>query len=1188
MFKNKKGFTLVELLAAIVILGILSVFAIPMITGMVENSRNKMYVDDALKLIARAEYQMKASSNTIDKPDAGDCIIISMAYLQANEIVTAPNGGEYDKDQSYVVIKNSGNGKLEYAATIIEDLSGGKENSKKNGYKGIKLTPYKSLLAANATSHVVPIADDELVDDIENIKTAYLKNELGDGYITGRLVAIYHYHEVKDASIQTVTSSDPYFVGDIESNRNDLVARITFKVNDEDTARSDLKVYYSAVEKNYTTANPYGNNPVYTIVIDFSKEPYKYEHDQARDIPIYIKVEDPEGNSIEKVHHYFIRSNIPPTIADTETFVTKRQDDMIPLLDASVTLVVEDDLDDPEDLLICARDGMSEDGVDSCFNYQKYAGGKTKKFDYHFYCGGSCTRDGETHFLTIFVKDSYGAESKITKPYTFSKNTAPYFDGAIEVSSDTETYPSEGNKKIHVRFKVGDDYSNLNQIKVFISEDQNNWREYRYSDDTNSNDFDYDLSGRYDGLPRTIYIKLQDHEGLYSTVESKNYTVYKNDGPEISYFAVTSNGQACDKGNLCALQDGGKKNGSLDALIELGVTDYLEAENNYANIRVCVSEVRANCDNDANFKSYSEYYGQQVSYPFEGTYDGSTRKMYAVIKDNDGHSDEADATYQLYKDSKPQITDFDLTPVSEIASEGETGYSTSAYLNIAAIDDFTDDEHLLFTLKKNGEVILRDVPLSDLYEKTPTGEVGENGQPLYQIIYNYELPVSDSYDGVTYHFEVTVKDNQGAVSDAKAFDYKVFLNSCPQIDGSPRVQFASNNYGVNSNFLDLYFYPRFRDDVDTQLQVIYCYKIGTADPVCTSPVYTDVVYHLTKDNLFADLDYAGQTVKVYAVALDSLDPECAVKTDEYSFRIHNKVGKPEILYSAATYVPGSHETPTEPVDPDNPDEPVVDTGPHEVTAYFQIRDLFDTYQVCMSKENNGAQCTNFVGPDGTSATTFDGTDLLMHSLTYSYEGEITDSTNLYLFTKGMADTATTNYAKATIPITAAGTCSVKDATHPYYEYTYAGNGSKINITDCNHKCYHYNFLTNETVSFSRNYNIKIKYRDANNLNGSFCSSFEESRTAVPMYCDFKDCFYDSANNNYEQDAVGIIPFDDSVPWTEEINDLIYINYSHYNLYRSSYTEGKQNITLTRQATVLSPYCIDNNLYNFNYVRVADN
>lgn len=1183
MFKNKKGFTLVELLAAIVILGILSVFAIPMITGMVENSRNKMYVDDALKLIARAEYQMKASSNTINKPDVGDCIIISMAYLQANEIVTAPNGGEYDKDQSYVVIKNSGNGKLEYAATIIEKL-------KKGGYKGIKLTPYSNLLAANAPSHVVPIDEDELVEDIEQIKTAYIKNELGAGYIPGKLVAIYHYHEVKDASIQTVTSSDPYFVGEPESNRNELVARISFKVNDEDTARTDLKVYYSALEKNYTTAHEYGSNPVYSFEINFGEAPYGYGHDQARDIPIYIKVEDPEGNFAERVHHYTISANNPPSINDA--FITKRQNDTVALLDATVTLNVGDDIDDVEDLLICAKDSLSSEGVTSgCPSYSKYSGGEKKVFDYHFYCGGSCTRDGKPHYLTIFVRDSLGAESLITRPYTFSLNTPPRFTSSLLVTSDTETYPSEGNKKVHVTVKATDDLTNLNRIKVYLSEDNENWREYNYSDDSNQNNFLFEFSGKYDGIERKIYAKLRDDEGAFSDVVSANYSVFLYEGPQLSHFEVTSDGFACDRGNICPLEDGGTKNGSKNALINVDVVDYLEAESDYSNISVCVSENRADCNNNANFKSYADNYKDKpVSYQFNNSeYDGSTKKMYAVVKDNEGHFDEAEATYVLYKDSKPQVLDFDLSPATGNFTE-EQGYSTKAYLNISAIDDFTNEEDLLFTLKKNGTVVLQDQPISILSELIATGEVGEDGNPTFERVFNYQIQVSDSYDGQTYHFEVTVKDNKGYVSSAKTYDYKVFLNSCPQVEGPPRIQFASNNYGVNSNFLDLYFYPRFKDDVDKQFKVTYCYQVGSETPYCMNPVYSAESYHLTQDNLFSMLDYTGQTVKVYATVEDSLDPECLLQTDPVSFKIHNKAGKPEILYSSATYVPTSHVTPTEP-DPDNPDpQPEPDPEPQDVTVYFQIRDLFDTYQVCISENSSGAQCTNFIGPDGTSNTYFDGTELDTYHAVYSYSGEITSSSNVYLFAKGKADPATTNYSKATISITAAGTCTVKDVNNSYYEYTYAGNGSKININDCQRKCYKYNFITNESnTSFSKNYNIKIKYRDLNHPENSFCSSFEETKTAVPMYCDFKDCFYNDVDDNYEQNAVGIVPIDDEVPWTEEIDGIIYVNYSHYNLYRSVYIPGYKDITLIQQGSILSPYCVDNQKYpsDFTYVRVAD-
>ena len=53
---NNKGVTMMELLGAMVILGILFGLAVPAITTVINDTRNKTYVDDAMKLISNAEY----------------------------------------------------------------------------------------------------------------------------------------------------------------------------------------------------------------------------------------------------------------------------------------------------------------------------------------------------------------------------------------------------------------------------------------------------------------------------------------------------------------------------------------------------------------------------------------------------------------------------------------------------------------------------------------------------------------------------------------------------------------------------------------------------------------------------------------------------------------------------------------------------------------------------------------------------------------------------------------------------------------------------------------------------------------------------------------------------------------------------------------------------------------------------
>ena len=176
MKKSNKGFTLIELLASVVILGILLVFAGPRIFGMISLNRDKMYVTDAKKLMAQAEYKIKASSSTLEKPSPGNCIVISLVYLETSDFDVAPNRGQYIKEASYVVAKNV-DGKLEYSAAIVEKLKDG-------SYKGIELTKGSLLLGDNATKFVTGIKKDDLVKVEDNLMVDYINEHLGEDYVT--------------------------------------------------------------------------------------------------------------------------------------------------------------------------------------------------------------------------------------------------------------------------------------------------------------------------------------------------------------------------------------------------------------------------------------------------------------------------------------------------------------------------------------------------------------------------------------------------------------------------------------------------------------------------------------------------------------------------------------------------------------------------------------------------------------------------------------------------------------------------------------------------------------------------------------------------------------------------------------------------------------------------------------------
>lgn len=98
--KNKYGFTLVELLGAIVILALLSLIAIPVVTNVVKSNKQKLY-EIQLKNIESAA-KAWGSDNLGELPDPGDSIKISLEDLQENGYIEKnlknPKTGEILKD----------------------------------------------------------------------------------------------------------------------------------------------------------------------------------------------------------------------------------------------------------------------------------------------------------------------------------------------------------------------------------------------------------------------------------------------------------------------------------------------------------------------------------------------------------------------------------------------------------------------------------------------------------------------------------------------------------------------------------------------------------------------------------------------------------------------------------------------------------------------------------------------------------------------------------------------------------------------------------------------------------------------------------------------------------------------------------------------------------------------------------
>ena len=138
---NNKGFTLVELLAAMVILAAIMVIAVPNIMGILNNSKADAYVEDAKKLLSLAEYKIRANPD-LRPASVNSCTKLTLKYLDNSEFKNAPNNGTYDQQKSFVVVTRkadkAGKKQYDYAVTIVEKIDGA-------GTRGISNQSYSNL-----------------------------------------------------------------------------------------------------------------------------------------------------------------------------------------------------------------------------------------------------------------------------------------------------------------------------------------------------------------------------------------------------------------------------------------------------------------------------------------------------------------------------------------------------------------------------------------------------------------------------------------------------------------------------------------------------------------------------------------------------------------------------------------------------------------------------------------------------------------------------------------------------------------------------------------------------------------------------------------------------------------------------------------------------------------------------------
>ena len=114
---NKKGFTLVELLAVILLVTIVGGLAVPNIMSSINNSKKNTFLLDAKRMVSKAEFFISSNRNDRTQAQSGGKLYTFSELNEKAEFLKDSDGGKYESETFvYVFYSDS---KFKYCACIL-------------------------------------------------------------------------------------------------------------------------------------------------------------------------------------------------------------------------------------------------------------------------------------------------------------------------------------------------------------------------------------------------------------------------------------------------------------------------------------------------------------------------------------------------------------------------------------------------------------------------------------------------------------------------------------------------------------------------------------------------------------------------------------------------------------------------------------------------------------------------------------------------------------------------------------------------------------------------------------------------------------------------------------------------------------------------------------------------------------